>query len=263
MPGISKAQMYECAKRTIAAEDAHQAIPQLIHTFPDLTFEEAYQIQDIRAKFRIEQGFKAIGYKMGLTSKAKQQMLGRTEPTYGRLFDYMPLGENEPLELKKHIQPKVETEIAFVMKEALQGLDVDIATVLKATDYIVASLEIIDSRYIDFKFSSQDGIADNISASRIKLGSIKISPNDTDLAALGIKININGTDVANGNGAAVLDHPANAIIMLVKMLHREGKFLEAGQIVMTGAVTAAYKLAAGDKVTATFDVLGELTLTVV
>jgi len=263
MSGISKQQMDECAKLTIAAEDAHQAMPQLIHTFPDLTFEEAYAIQDIRTKLRVEQGFNAIGYKMGLTSKAKQQMLGRTEPTYGRLFNYMPLDENEPLEFKNHIQPKVETEIAFVMKDSLRGQDIDIDAVLKATDYIVASLEIIDSRYIDFKFSSQDGIADNISASRIKLGNIKISPYDTDLAELGIKININGTDIATGNGAAVLDHPANAVIMLVKMLHREGKFLDAGQIVMTGAVTASYKLTVGDKVTANFDTLGKLTLAVV
>ncbi|WP_371379249.1 2-keto-4-pentenoate hydratase [Sporomusa aerivorans] len=263
MSGISQEQMYECAKRTMAAEDAHQAIPQLIHTFPHLTFDEAYAIQDIRTKLRIEQGFRAIGYKMGLTSKAKQQMLGRTEPTFGRLFDYMPLGENEPLEFKKHIQPKVETEIAFVMKESLHGPDIDMDAALKATDYIVASLEIIDSRYIDFKFSSQDGIADNISASRIKLGNIRLSPYETNLAELGIKININDIDTANGKGSAVLDHPANAIIMLVKMLHREGKFLEAGQIVMTGAVTAAYKLSVGDKVTATFDALGKLPLAVV
>jgi len=263
MPTLSDKQMSECAQLSIAAEDIHQAMPQLIHTFPHLTFEEAYAIQNIRTNLRIEQGFEAIGYKMGLTSKAKQQMIGRNEPTYGRLFNYMPLGENESLDLKKQIQPKVEAEIAFVMKEALYGPDLDIATVLQATDYIVGSLEIIDSRYHNFKFTSNDGIADNISASRIKLGNIKISPFDTDLAELRMTINLNGNDVASGNGSAVLDHPANAIIMLVKMLHRENKRLEAGQIVLTGAITAAYKLTAGDKVTATFDTLGKVTMDVV
>lgn len=263
MSGITEQQMAECAKKTIAAEDAHQSIPQLIHTFPDLTFDEAYKIQEIRAKLRIQQGIKHIGYKMGLTSKAKQQMIGHNEPTFGRLFDYMPLGEKEPLDLRKQIHPKVETEIAFVMKESLCGSDISIDKVLKATDYVVAAMEIIDSRFHNFKFTSQDGIADNISASHIKLGNIKISPRDIDLAEVDVKINFNGTEIAIGKSSAVLDHPANAIIMLVKMLHREGKKLEAGQIVMTGAITAAYKLTAGDNVSATFGALGNLTLRVI
>jgi 2-oxo-3-hexenedioate decarboxylase len=263
MSKLTEEQLAECARLSVAAERAVKSMPQLVEKYPELTREEGYVIQGIREKMVVAEGHKVIGYKMGATSMEKRRQMGSTMPSFGRLFEYMMLEGNKPLSMRELIHPKVEPEITFVLKEDLSGPNMNSAKVMHATDYVIASLEIIDSRYHGFKFTGPDAVADNISGARFKLGSVKISPLDLDLELLGVRMSINGEDVAFGTGAAVLGHPARAVAALVNMLHMTGEKLRAGQLVMTGAITASQPLKAGDKVVAEFASLGPVTLNVV
>lgn len=263
MAKLTKDQLSECARLSIEAEHAVRSMPQLVEKYPELTREEGYVIQKIREQMLVAKGHKVIGYKMGATSMEKRRQMGSTMPSFGRLFEYMMLEENRPLRRQDLIHPKVEPEITFVMKEDLSGPNMTSAEVMHATDYVVASLEIIDSRYHGFKFTGPDAVADNISGARFMLGSVKISPLDLDLELLGVRMSINGEDVTFGTGAAVLGHPARSVVALVNMLYNSGEKLKAGQIVMTGGITASQLIKAGDKVVAEFASLGPVTLEVI
>lgn len=157
------------------------------------------------------------------------------------------------------IHPKVEAEIAFILKEDVRGPNIDATDILAATEYIIPALEIIDSRYANFEFALPDVIADNASSSRVVFGSRLVPPVSLELDLLGVSLSINGEGKAFGAGAAVLGHPANAIAMLANMLSRKGKGLKAGEIILAGAMTEAVRFVAGDVVFAQFDQLGTVS----
>lgn len=229
---------------------------------PELTVEDAYKIQEELVAIKLELGHKIIGPKMGLTSEAKMKQMRVEEPIYGYLFDYMDVTSEGIISMSELIHPKVEAEIAFVIGRDIEGPNVTIEDVLEATDYVAPALEIIDSRYENFNFDLQSVIADNASSSRVVFGKTFTKHDGIELDLVGVTLEINGEVKEHGAGAAVVGHPANAIVLLANMLARKGDKIHAGEVIMSGGITGAVKLKSGDTVTAKVDGLGDVSFRV-
>jgi 2-oxo-3-hexenedioate decarboxylase len=175
------------------------------------------------------------------------------------LADYFSVPEGGEIKIDELIHPKVEAEIAFVTKTALKGPSIHIGDVLRATDFIIPAVEVIDSRYKDFKFDLKSVIADNSSSCRFITGGRMARLEDVDLKNLGVVMEINGEIVATGAGAAVLGHPAASVAMLANMLGERGEEIPAGTFIMTGGITAAVTVNKGDSINIRYQGLGSIT----
>lgn len=259
---MSQNKYREIAEFLIAAEVEKREVTRITaNQYPEMSVEDAYRVQEQLVAAKLEQGYRILGPKMGLTSRAKMKQMNVEEPIYGYIFDYMVINGNT-LSLSDVIHPKVEAEIAFVLGEDIQGPGISGAQVLSATKYVVPALEIIDSRYENFKFTLPDVVADNASSSRVFIGDTIRNPKGMELDLVGVTLSINGELKDLGAGAAVLGHPANSVAMLANMLSRKGLKLKAGEVILTGGITEAYLLSAGDVVSAKFDGLGSIEFTV-
>ncbi|MCZ4303395.1 2-oxopent-4-enoate hydratase [Zoogloeaceae bacterium G21618-S1] len=223
-----------------------EVLAPLTERHPEITIEDAYQIQQRMLARRIEAGETVIGKKIGVTSKAVMNMLGVHQPDFGWLTDGMVFNEGESIPMNTLIQPKAEGEIAFVLKHDLQGPGVTAADVLRATEGVMACFEIVDSRIRDWKIKIQDTVADNASCGVFVLGDRMVDPREVDLATCGMVLEKNGEIVVTGAGAATLAHPVNAVVWLVNMLGSLGIGLKAGEVVLSGALGAMVPVAAGD-----------------
>lgn len=244
------------------AETERREVLRLTADHPELTEEDGYLIQAELVKLKRELGHRVVGAKMGLTSQAKMKQMKVADPIYGFLFEYMVVPDGGAISMSELIHPKVEAEIAFVLKEDLQGPGITSADVLAATEYVLPALEIIDSRYENFKFTLPDVIADNASSSRVVFGSRLVRPEGLELDLAGVLLSINGQVRDAAAGAAVLGHPAESIARLANMLAASGEKVRAGQPILSGGVTEALLLTAGDIVTAKVDGIGEVSFTV-
>jgi 2-keto-4-pentenoate hydratase len=248
------------ATELLSAEVSRRPIEPLTGDYPDLTPEDAYRIQLAGIKTKLAGGNKVIGKKIGLTSRGMQQLLGVNEPDYGHLLDNMLLLEGEPCRREELLWPRVEGELAFILKDTLMGPGVTIADVYRATEGVMPAFEIVDSRIRDWRIKLPDTIADNASSARLVLGSRMAPIKDLDLRLIGMVLEKNGEMVSNGAGAAVWGHPAASVAWLANKLAAFGIALEAGEIVLSGAVTAAENASAGDVFTVSFYGLGSLNL---
>jgi 2-oxo-3-hexenedioate decarboxylase len=257
---LDKQIIEKLAKHCEDAElNAHE-ITKITDDYPDMTYEDAYDIQWCARRSKEARGHKIVGMKMGLTSQAKMKQMGVPNPCYGYLADYFAYGDGAEIKIDELIHPKVEAEIAFVLKDDLSGPGCHIGDVLAATDFVMPAVEIIDSRYKDFKFDLKSVIADNSSSSRYVTGGRMRDIKDLDLKTLGVVMEINGEVVQLGAGAAVLGHPATSIAMLANMMSERGEILKAGTYILSGAITAAMSVKKGDNVTVKFQNLGTLSM---
>lgn len=250
----------DIAEMLAKAENERKPLDQLTVTYPDLTVQDAYNIQLEGIALKQVQGRKIIGKKIGLTSKGMQKLLGVNEPDYGHLLDNMLLLEGEACRRTELLLPKIEGELAFVLKDKLKGPGVTIADVLRATEGVMCAFEIVDSRIRDWKIKLADTIADNGSSARLVLGSRLVPVQDLDLRLIGMVLEKNGEMVSSGAGAEVWGHPAAAVAWLANKLSEFDIALEAGEIILSGAVTAAEVAEAGDVFTLSFDGVGSLNL---
>lgn len=257
---MTPSQIAETARKLYQAEKQRKPIRPLIEQFPDLSVSDAYQIQVALIELKTAEGARIVGKKTGLTSKAMQQMLGVNEPDFGHLLDTMMVSDGQAVPLAALIQPKVEPEIAFLLKQDLKGPGVSAADVMEATASVAASLEIIDSRIADWRIKLADTIADNASSGRVVLGETRLSPKDLDLRLMGMVLEKNGEIVATGAGGAVLGHPACAVAWLANRLAEYGFSLKAQDVILPGALCGAVGVGAGDVITATFDRLGSVSV---
>jgi 2-keto-4-pentenoate hydratase len=226
-------------------------------THPEITLEEAYNVQLKGVEMRRNQdGRRIVGKKIGLTSIAMQKLLGVNEPDYGHLMDHMLVMEGTPISRSELLLPKVEGEIAFVLKNSLKGPGVTIADVLRASEGVMPAIEIGDSRVRDWKIKLPDTIADNASSARFVLGSRLMPVGKVDLRLVGMILETNGEIMSTGAGAAVWGHPAAAVAWLANKLSTFDIALEAGEIVLSGAHTAAVDARAGDFFQVAFQDLG-------
>lgn len=257
---LSREDIALLCDRVEKAQATATAIPKLTDDYPSMTIADGYAVQsELRRRF-IVQGHRLVGWKAGLTSKAKMQQMGVSVPSIGFLTDRMARPENSAIHTSDLVHPRVECEVAFMMKKALQGPGCTREAVLDATDYVLPAVEIIDSRFSGFKFDLPSVIADNGSSARFVGGGRARYPKDLDLRTLGVVMEKNGEIVAMGASAAVLNHPAEAIALLVNVLAELGETLPAGSFVMSGGITEAIPVKAGDNITARFQELGSVSL---
>jgi len=248
------------ARLLCEAEMNQRQIGRITDVEPDMTVADAYAIQLENVKRRVENGEKVIGMKIGLTSQGMQKLLNVDLPDYGHLFDNMLLTEGQPCKAAELIQPKVEGELSFVIGKTLKGPGVTVTDVYNATDYVVPSIEIVDSRIKDWKIKLEDTIADNGSSARFVIGG-RIKPVDqVDMRLTGMTLEKNGVLVNSGAAAEVWGNPAAAVACLANMLADFDIELKAGSIVMAGAFTAAEPAEAGDVFTVSFTGLGSVTV---
>lgn len=222
----------------------------------DLTVDEAYDLQDELIDLL---GLPVEAAKLGLTSVAKQQQMHVDEPAYGWLLQGTQVEVGTALSCGELIQPRAEPEIAFRIGRDLAGPAVTATQVLAATDAVLPAIDVLDSRYAGYGFTLPAVVADNISSGRYAVGAPAPAAG-LDLRLLGCVFERNGVPVSTAAGAAVLDHPAAAVAWFVRSLHRRGRGLAAGTLVLAGALTAAIPIASGDVVRATFDRIGAVEL---
>jgi 2-keto-4-pentenoate hydratase len=219
--------------------------------------DAAYRVQSINTAIWENEGRRIVGRKIGLTAKAVQAQLGVDRPDYGVLFDDMQLADGAVLRPDMAIQPKVEAEVALVLKADLHGPDVSLDDVFAATDYAVAAIEIVDSRIADWKITFVDTVADNGSSAFFVLGTEKKLLSGLDLYTCGMALELNGAIASIGAGAACLGHPLNAAAWLARTVP-----LRAGDIVLTGALGPMATIHAGDHVKAIIGGLGAVSFSV-
>ena len=227
---------------------------------PTMDWDDAYAIQAEILRRKLARGSRLIGLKAGLTSHAKMKQMGVESPVFGFLVDNFCVPEGGEVKMAELIHPKVEPEIAFVLKHALKGPGCHIGSVLAATDFVLPGIEVIDSRYRDFKFDLKSVVADNTSAARFVVGGQALPPDRVDLRTMGVVMEKNGQVVSLGAGAAVLGHPAAAVAMLANHLGRRGQEIPAGTLILSGGVTEAVAVAAGDHVSLRLQGLGSVSL---
>jgi len=257
---LDQATIEKLAEHLENAELNAYEVTKITDDYPAMTMSDATDIQwSIRAR-KQARGHKIVGMKMGLTSWAKMKQMGVEKPCYGFLADYFSLPDDANIPFDELIHPKVEAEIAFVTNRELGGTDLTIDDVLAATELVVPAVEIIDSRYKDFKFDLISVQADNSSSTRFVVGSHAAKPGDFDWSTIGVVMQKNGEIVELGAGAAVLDHPAASVAMLAAMLAERGEVIPAGTFIMTGGITAAVLVEKGDSIVVRYQGLGTVTM---
>lgn len=245
----------EVAARLGKARADRVAIGPVSASLDGFDLAAGYEVQRL---LRAEAGPLA-GWKLGVTSRAKQAQVGVHEPVRGFLAACDGLDLGAPLVVSQHIQPRAEPEIVFIMGADLSGPSVTSSAVLAATAAVAVGIEVLDSRYTDYKFTMPDVVADNTSAGRYLVGSA-VPAAGLDLRLIGVVLEHNGEVAATAAGAAALGHPAAAVAWLVRSLASENEGLRAGDIVLSGGLTAAVPVKAGDVVTVTADRLGSVEL---
>jgi 2-keto-4-pentenoate hydratase len=255
----SRPDLPELADRLWTAEAERHPIRALTDERPDLTVNDAYAIQHSNVQRRVEAGGVVRGRKVGLTSRAMQDLLGVAEPTFGVLFDDMFVEEDEEIRFDSLIQPRVEAEIAFTMAHDLSGPGVTTTQALSAIDSVMPALEIGDSRIADWRLKLPDTVADNGSSGRVVVGHTAASVTELDLRLLGVLFYRNGVPIDSGAGAAALGHPASCVAWLANKLSSLGAGLRRGDVVLSGALHRMVAVRPGDVVRAEFAHLGSVS----
>ncbi len=235
---------------------ARRTLAPLTQRHPEITIEDAYQIQQQMIARRLAAGERVVGKKIGVTSKVVMDMLDVRQPDFGWLLDGMVYNEGQSIPADSLIQPRAEGEIAFLLKKDLTGPGVTASDVLAATEGVMACFEIVDSRIQDWKIRIQDTVADNASCGVLVLGDRMVDPRKVDLATCGMVLEKNGEVVGTGSGAAALGHPCNAMAWLANTLGRLGISLKAGDIVLSGSLAALIPVKAGDNLRVTIGGIG-------
>lgn len=221
----------------------------------EITLAEAYEVQRLAIAERLKRGEKRIGLKMGFTSRAKMVQMGLSDLIWGRLTDGMVVEEGAHFDLARYVHPRVEPEIAFLMKKPLSGIVTPLQA-LGAVEAVAVAMEIIDSRYENFKFSLSDVVADNCSSSGIAIGAWHAP--DLDFSNLGLIMSFNGGARQVGSTAGILGHPLRSLVAAARMAAEGGEVLSPGDIVMAGGITAAEALVPGTWVETEMQGLGRV-----
>lgn len=257
---LDEATIGRLAEALLDADRTRVPIDQPSATHPEMDASDAYAIQQRIVAARLAAGERIVGWKVGLTSKAMQQMLGVSEPDYAAVLSGWFAEDGVAIPRTDLIAPRVEAEIGFILKAPLRGPGVTVQDVLAATAAVTPCIEVIDSRVRDWKIGLVDTVADMASSARVVVGRTRIPIEGLDLRLIGAVLERNGEVVATGAGAAVLGHPAAGVAWAANTLGALGVTMEPGHVVIPGAVHAAAPAGAGDVFTATFDRLGSVTV---
>ena len=242
----------------ITAERERKGIAQISDDHPGVDVATAYRAQKAFVQSKLDAGETFVGYKLGLTSRNKQQAMGLDAPLYGRVTSGMISTFGEPVRFDRFIHPRVESEIAFLLARDIDA-PATVTSVLAATEVVFGAVDVLDSRYESFQFTLSDVVADNASAGAFYLGPVARRPDElVDLRLLGCVVRVDGEVTMTAAGAAVMGHPAASVAWLANQLVAEGEGLRAGQLIFSGGVTAPVPVQPGGSVTFEFDGLGAI-----
>jgi len=256
---LSEAERKKCVEILLNAEKEKKQAVQLSTTFPHIAIEDSYAISTAVAKHKIAAGAKLIGHKVGLTSKAMQASSQINEPDYGHLLDSMMIADGAKIPHANYCVPRVEVELAFVLGKPLKGPGVGLLDVLRATEYVVPAIEIVDARIVNPR-KIFDTVADNGAAAGIVIGGRPIGPMDVDLRWVGGIMYRNSEIEETGLAAGVLGHPALGVAWLANRLGQSGVALEAGHLVLAGSFTRVVFANKGDTLHGDFGTLGGIAV---
>jgi len=260
---MTPAQVEDAAKALWHAEQNRQWTEPVSNRFPDATVDDAYRIGLAERDLKLSAGRSVKGHKIGLTSKAMRDLTGASEPDYGFIFDNWFALEGSTVARETMNRPLVEVELAFVMGDELAGPSVNVADVIRATDFVLPALEIVDNRYnTRGKNLLVDSIADAASCGFVVLGGRPMSLLDIDVRRVSASLAINGVILETGSAAAVMGNPLNAVVWLANKLHEFRVSMQPGDVILSGSFVKAIPFKAGDSIHAQFDQLGEVTLNV-
>ena len=261
MTAVAAAGVQSALRELAAAANERREIEPLTDTWPTLDERTAYAIQDgLVAHHIADENTRLIGRKLGLTSVAKQKQMSVDRPIFGSLIASRAINDGEAVAAASLIHPKAEPEISVVTNRELAGPGVTVDQARTAIESASAALEIIDSRFRNFRFTYADVIADNTSAARFAVSTLRVPAAELDLRTLGVVFEKNGDVVATAAGAAILGDPAIGLAWLANAMAEYGLTLPAGSVVMTGALTDAMAVAPGDVVRVTIAQLGSLSI---
>lgn len=251
----------QAALRLREAGEKHQPCAPIRDLIAPTDVASAYAVQEINTKYWLGRGRKLVGRKIGLTAVAVQKQLGVDQPDFGLLFDDMLVAETHAIPAAELMQPKVEAEIAIVLKKPLTKAQHSVADIADATDYACAAIEIVGSRIANWDIKLADTVADNASSSHFVLGSRKVPLAEADLVNCAMTMVRRGETVSTGSGAACMGNPLNAAAWLADTMVKFGRPLQAGDVIMTGALGPMVAVNAGDVVEARIEGLGEVRAT--
>ena len=257
---LSDSDVATAAKALYRAELDWAPIEPISTTYPTAGIEDAYRISQAVTDLKVAAGRIVKGHKIGLTSKAMRSLTGATEPDYGTMFDNWFLFEGCIVPRSKMNRPLVEAELAFVLREPLRGPGVTVADVIRATDFVLPAIEIVDTRQKGRGTNSLvDSISDAAACGFVILGANPARLTDVDVRTIGASLSINGDIEESGVARAVMGNPINAVAWLANKLHEYGVSPEAGHVILSGSFIKAIPFQQGDTVEALFDQLGEVT----
>jgi len=258
-------QFAQAAQSLDQAEKSRSQIGLMSLAYPGMTLDDAYAVQAEWVKLKREAGRRVIGWKIGLTSKAMQYALNINIPDSGVLFDDMLFDDGAVIPDDRFIQPRIEAEIAFVMKTDLSGPNVSVFDVLNATDYVTPALEILDTRVVRADPETKktrtivDTVSDNAANAGIVVGGRAMRPDALDMRWMGAIVSRNAEVEETGLGAGVLNHPARGIAWLANRLHQYGDKISAGQVVLAGSFIRPIEARHGDTITSDFGAYGTVS----
>ncbi|MEW1835285.1 fumarylacetoacetate hydrolase family protein [Microbacterium sp. NPDC079995] len=249
----------DIAAELAEAERTNGVIPRITARYPDATVEDSYAIQGVWRDRNIAAGRRLVGRKIGLTSKAMQQATGITEPDYGVMFDDTVYRSGDEIDASRFSNVRVEVELAFVLRESLEGPGCTLEDALAAIDYAVPALEVLNSHIELEGRTIVDTISDNAAYGAMVLGDVHKRPDEIDLRWVPGVLSRNGEIEETGVAAGVLGHPATGVAWLANKFAQHGARLEAGEIILAGSFTRPMWVAAGDEVRCEYGPMGEIT----
>ncbi len=260
---LTDQQIQQAADSLWHAEQTREWAEPLSVRFPDADVGDAYRVGMAVRDLKLAAGRMVKGHKIGLTSKAMRDMFSATEPDYGFIFDNWFEAEGASVSRASMNRPLVEVELAFVMGRELKGPSINAADVIRATDFVLPALEIVDGRYKGRGNNMLvDSVSDAATCGFVVLGGNPVKLTDVDVRRLSASLSINGQIMETGSASAVLGNPINAVVWLANKLHEFGVSMQPGDVILSGSFVKAIPIDAGDTIVALYDQLGEVTLRV-
>ena len=260
MPNLSDSDVTSAAQALFQAELDNVPITPISETYPNADVDDAYRISQAVTTLKVAAGRVIKGHKIGLTSKAMRTLTNATEPDYGTMFDNWFVMEGSVIPRSTMNRPLVEVELAFVLKEPLQGPAITVADVIRSTDFVLPSIEIVDTRQAGRGPNTLiDSISDAAACGLVILGANPTKLNHIDVRNVGATLSINGYIEESGMARAVMGNPINAVAWLANKLHEYGVTPQAGHVILSGSFIKAIPFQVGDNVEALFNGLGEVS----
>lgn len=261
---MTEVQHREAAEALVEAENTRIWTTPLTVKFPDADIEDAYAVGQMVTDMKVAAGRVVKGHKVGLTSKAMRSLTGATEPDYGTLFDNWFVDEGSQVSMRRMNDPLAEIELVFVLNEPLGGPDVNAVDVIRATDFILPAVEVVDNRYAG---SGTNGVIDSISDAA-SCGFVMVAGNPIDLTDIDVRhvtgaLYKNGEIEESGMASAVMGNPINSVAWLARKLHEFDVVMQPGHSILSGSFIKAHRIASGDSLVADFGPLGQISFGVV